>query len=195
MNAIVFALELEVAGKTYIRINPFNFILRNIKENKIHVYVTCEDKSVIDKIAKFDMTVEEAVFYRKQEQSESKFSMNDDVDELSDEEDAKSFYHLISEQSLLTACKNNLEGSRLVTGHIIICGMHTSLPSFILPLRAKNLEPEQEKYIVILTPEPPSLSLWEKLSTFPKLFIVLGSPLNVEDLKRADINYGSKAVI
>ena len=48
VNGIVFALDLEIGGKMVIRLNPSNFFINNILENKIHVYIICEDAKKAD---------------------------------------------------------------------------------------------------------------------------------------------------
>ena len=193
-GAIVFALEFEVAGKTFIRINPSNYVIRNIRENKIHAYVIFDDKTIINKIAKYDLSNEETVLYKNP--MNASIITEEGGDELLGREQYEIHaQHISNKLGYLSVCKTNLEGSRQVTGHIIICGLHSSLPSFITPLREKNINPEQQSYIVILTADPPSASLWEKLSGFSKFLIIFGSALNIDDLKRANISYASKAVI
>jgi hypothetical protein len=53
-EAIVFALEIEIEGKTIIRLNPGNFnIERLISERddvKIYIYIICSDKAVADRV-------------------------------------------------------------------------------------------------------------------------------------------------
>ena len=55
-RGIVFALEVEITGKTVIKLNPGIYVIPPTLENKVHVYVICEDKSVADKIATYDMS-------------------------------------------------------------------------------------------------------------------------------------------
>jgi len=42
-NAILFALELQIDGINYIRLNPSNFVLRNVRANKMHGYLISSD--------------------------------------------------------------------------------------------------------------------------------------------------------
>lgn len=53
-EAIVFALEIEIEGKTIIRLNPGTFnIERLINERddvKIYIYIICSDKAVADRV-------------------------------------------------------------------------------------------------------------------------------------------------
>ncbi len=53
-EAIVFALEIEVEGKTLIRLNPGNFFIEKLVNErddvKIYIYIICSDKAVADKV-------------------------------------------------------------------------------------------------------------------------------------------------
>ena len=51
--------------------------------------------------------------------------------------------------------------------------------------RKKNL-----KYVVILTQNMPK-NLWDSITKFEKIILINGSPLNAEDLYRANIEYAS----
>jgi hypothetical protein len=53
---IVFALEIETNGKTIIRLNPSNFVVSNIDENNIYVYVISEDKKQAEEIETLGMS-------------------------------------------------------------------------------------------------------------------------------------------
>ena len=86
-----------------------------------------------------------------------------------------------------------LENSRDIMNHIVVCGIHTSIYHFILPLRAKYLKHYQ--YIVIITGGSIPADIWESISRFPRIFLVNGSPLSQETLLKANINYADKAVI
>lgn len=62
--AIVFAIDLKNAnGKRVIRLNPNDFLINNIEENDIHVYVICPDKLSADSIKTLEMTREERTRY------------------------------------------------------------------------------------------------------------------------------------
>ena len=83
----------------------------------------------------------------------------------------------VSEDHLIQKLKN----------HIVVCGIHTSIMHFILPLRAKYLESKQQD-IVIITPIqmiPPEI--WDTISRFPRIFLINGSPLLLEVLRKAKI--------
>ena len=81
-----------------------------------------------------------------------------------------------------------------ISHHIIICGFHPALLHFILPLRAKYLQEDALKWIIILAPSLPS-SLLEAFTRFNRIIYIQGSPLLPEDLFRANIINADKAVI
>jgi len=58
-EAIVFALEIEVEGKTLIRLNPGNFFIEKLVNErddvKIYIYIICSDKAVADKVSLNDL--------------------------------------------------------------------------------------------------------------------------------------------
>ena len=49
-RSIVFGIEIKTNGKTIIRLNPNEFKISNITENKIHVYVISEDSKFADEV-------------------------------------------------------------------------------------------------------------------------------------------------
>lgn len=53
---IVFAIEIMTNGKTIIRLNPSNFVVSNIVQNDIHVYVISQDKKQAEEIETLEMT-------------------------------------------------------------------------------------------------------------------------------------------
>ena len=80
-----------------------------------------------------------------------------------------------------------------IKGHVVITGSVTNLQYFVRTLRSRHLghfEP-----IVILNPEPIPPAVWTKVSKFPHIFFVKGSPLEQIDLERAGIDVASAAVI
>lgn len=48
----------------------------------------------------------------------------------------------------------SLENDPRVKNHIVVCGIHSAIKSFIMPLRAKYLKEIQLQKIVIITGEP-----------------------------------------
>ena len=81
-----------------------------------------------------------------------------------------------------------------ISNHIIICGLHPALVHFILPLRAKYLQEDALKWIVILAPSLPQ-HLFEAFTKFSRIIFIQGSPLLPENLFRANILNADKAVI
>jgi len=55
-EAIVFALEIKVEGKTLISLNPGNFLIEKLVNERddvqIYIYIICSDKSVADRVRK-----------------------------------------------------------------------------------------------------------------------------------------------
>lgn len=80
-----------------------------------------------------------------------------------------------------------------LSDHIVVCGFHSSIYHFILPLRAKYLKSYQQDIVIIY----PSFKkeVWETISRFPRVFLVEGSPLSLEVLRQGYIHKADKAVI
>jgi len=87
----------------------------------------------------------------------------------------------------------NIKDSEQIKDHIIVCGMHSSINHFILPLRAHYLGNYQA--IVIITDESIKSEIWNRINLFPGIFIINGSPLNEDVLLKANILNAAKAVI
>ena len=210
-EAITFAFEIEVKGKTTIILNPAHFqISKSIFEREdfiFYIYVICSDKSVVELIERAGKK------RKKKEQSVqsliNSFSLagmtftNEDMELL--EEDDQTSSGLNEEEKdyfiLPNVVNNNVDvkkdsiyRSDIYKNHIVVCGTHPSLYYFILPLRAKYLGKENLKYIVILTKDMPK-DLWDSISRFEKIILINGSPLEPNDLYRANITYADKAVI
>ena len=77
---------------------------------------------------------------------------------------------------------------------MLICGIHPEIIHFILPLRASYLPEKSLKWIVILSPSLDA-ELHDALSVFPKIIFIQGSPLQPENLFRANITTAEIAVI
>jgi hypothetical protein len=82
LQGILFGLELEIDGKTIVILNPGNYEIPDVRANKVHVYVICEDKKVADQVSTFDMTSEEILQMElEKEISDAKEKKeNEDVD-------------------------------------------------------------------------------------------------------------------
>lgn len=122
--------------------------------------------------------------------------IDDNIDpgnELAEEEDE---YFIIKDNvnNNVDVKKDSIRNSDEIKRHIVVCGTHPSLYYFILPLRAKYLGRENIKWVVILAQDMPK-DLWDSISRFENIILINGSPLNVEDLYRANIEYADKAVI
>ena len=81
-----------------------------------------------------------------------------------------------------------------ISNHVLICGIHPEIIHFILPLRASYLPEKSLKWIVILSPSLDA-ELHDALSVFPKIIFIQGSPLQPENLFRANITTAEIAVI
>ena len=91
----------------------------------------------------------------------------------------------VSEEHLLQKLKN----------HIVVCGIHSSIMHFILPLRAKYLERQQQDIVIITPIQTIPSDIWDTISKFPRIFLINGSPLLLEVLRKAQIQKADKAVI
>lgn len=91
----------------------------------------------------------------------------------------------VGEDHLLAKLKN----------HIVVCGIHSSIMHFILPLRAKYLKSQQQDIVIITPLQTIPANIWDTISRFPRIFLVNGSPLLVEVLRKAQIHKADKAVI
>ena len=82
--------------------------------------------------------------------------------------------------------------------HVIVCGNVPDLYHFILPLRSKksnNVDKDGLVTIVVITPSDISTSDWHRLSIFPQVYFVKGSPLYREDLLRAGVPNAQQVVV
>ena len=218
-NGILFGIELEVAGQIIIRLNPGNYTIPDSLNNKIFVYIICEDKKVADQVTTYDMTNEEIALLNQQmslrSQKNEHKNNKDDYYEIQTEDETltndsdimgqdnggiedndllETDYYLSKEPAnLMQVTMISIQDDPRVTNHIVVCGIHPSIYYFLLPLRARYLKEYQ--YIVVLSPDPPSNEIWECICRFPRIIYIKGSPLNSEDLLRANINFADKAVV
>ena len=58
LRAIVFAIEVNCNQRTIIRLNPADFLVNNIEENKIHVYCICPNPNTTEMIETLEMSKE-----------------------------------------------------------------------------------------------------------------------------------------
>ena len=104
-------------------------------------------------------------------------------------------------RSIISQTLASLENTE-IKNHIVVCGIHSAIKSFIMPLRARYLHIFQLQKIVIITGEPNEKSgdhidphIWSSISRFHDVYIVNGSPLNQETLYNANIHFADKVVI
>jgi hypothetical protein len=110
-------------------------------------------------------------------------------------DESDDYYFIKSKEWFLPDFKKiNARNSKIYRDHIIVCGTHPALYYYLLPLRSKNIGKKNMKYIIILTPEI-NEDIWKSISKFEKLILIEGSPLNIDDLYRANIEYASQVVI
>ena len=189
---------------------------------KYFIYVICSDKEVNNKIMKADFNNEDEsdgednelgnLLNEKEEDDIKNKKINlsknmslklEDILTLEDNSlfnyrihNKEDDYFFINLKSWVPPDfkKDSIRNNSKYKDHIIICGTHNELYKYILPLRAKFLGSENLKYIVILTQNMPK-NLWDSISRFEKVILINGSPLNIDDLYRANIEFASKAII
>ena len=218
-DAIAFALEIDINGKTMISLNPGEFFIEKSRREdvKFYIYVICSDKEIADQIEEANQLNDN----EDSELSDKEKNENDEEDKklqtkfhnymkmnLSDLQELEENYFLnepCEEEDDYYIIKNfvnnnvdvkkdSIRNSDIYKNHIVVCGTHPSLYYYILPLRARYLGKENLKYLVLLTNDMPK-DLWDSISRFENIILINGSPLNVEDLLRANIEYADKAVI
>ena len=64
-GGIIFAIELELAGETVIRLNPGNYKIPDTIENNVHVYIICPNKKIADRASTFGLSNEELNRYNQ----------------------------------------------------------------------------------------------------------------------------------
>lgn len=79
LKAIVFAIDVVCNQKTIVRLNPADFLVNNIEENKIFVYCICPGPEYADKIETLDMTKKQTdEYFLKKQRKEMEGSDNDE---------------------------------------------------------------------------------------------------------------------
>ena len=221
-DAISFALEIDIKGRTIISLNPGDFFIAKTGDERedviFYIYLICADKEIAEQIeessssnVKEEITIfqiddenEELLPNKNRAKVNEFMKMNlediqelDDNDILNESAEKDDDYFIIKNQirtNFLDAQKDTIRNSETFKNHILVCGTHPSLYYYILPLRAKYLGEENLKYIVILTNNM-TQELWDSISCFEKIILINGSPLIIEDLLRANIEYADKAVV
>lgn len=94
------------------------------------------------------------------------------------------FYMYDKPRSSMECTVVSFENNPQVRNHIIVCGVHSSIRSFIRPLRVKCLAEYQIQKIVIITGDPDERGgdqlnpqIWNSISKFVEVYLVNGSPL------------------
>lgn len=77
----------------------------------------------------------------------------------------------------------------------MVCGIHSSIYHFILPLRAKYLKNYQQDIVIITPNSSVKGEIWDSIARFRRIYLIEGSPLSEEVLKQAYIHRADKAVI
>jgi len=233
-DAIAFALEIEIDGKTTIYLNPGGFYIEKFLDKrddiKYFIYVICSDKEVANQISKADLNKEINADGESDEESDGEDNeimtilnnKNNDKTKVKktkfhqymrlqlkdilqlennslynyyfrDEEDD---YFFVKSKTWAPpdVKKDSIRNSSKYKDHIVVCGTHPALYYYLLPLRAKYFGKKNLKYVVILTQNMPK-NLWDSIARFEKIILINGSPLNIEDLYRANIEYASKVII
>lgn len=90
-------------------------------------------------------------------------------------------------EATLASTSDPASGLRAFSGHVVVmCRRRPGdLLDFVQPLRARHLA--RFPPIVVLCPEPPRDEHWLKLSAFPQVWFVLGSPMRAADLVRVGL--------
>ena len=79
--------------------------------------------------------------------------------------------------------------------HIVVCGLHSSIYHFILPLRAKYLKNYQQDIVIIIPQSSVRSEIWDSIARFRRIYLIEGSPLSTDVLRQAFIHKARKAVI
>ena len=89
-----------------------------------------------------------------------------------------------------------IKGSNIkLRNHIVVCGIHSSIFHFILPLRAKYLKNYFQDIVLITPSSSVKGEIWDSISKFKRIYLFEGSPLQSEVLRQAFIHKADKAVI
>ena len=89
-----------------------------------------------------------------------------------------------------------IKGSNIkLRNHIVVCGIHSSIFHFILPLRAKYLKNYFQDIVIITPSSSVKGEIWDSISKFKRIYLFEGSPLQSEVLRQAFIHKADKAVI
>lgn len=112
-------------------------------------------------------------------------------------------YHMWdkAEQQQDNVNTESLQDDPKIKNHIIVCGIHSSIQHFIMPLRSKFLKEYQLQRIVIIKGDSDDRGgqidpvIQDSISRFKYIYLVHGSPLKQETLLKANIEFADKVVI
>jgi hypothetical protein len=97
---------------------------------------------------------------------------------------SREFYMLPKLASALRVTLASVENSEHFKNHIIVCGIHSAMKNFIMPLRSKSLKREHLRRIIIIMGEPGERGgdrvdpkFWSSIASFEDIWLVNGSPL------------------
>ena len=114
------------------------------------------------------------------------FENNDTYQKDSDDLSLMNDYYVWpTPTSSMSVTQASLENDPDVKNHIVVCGIHSAIRSFIMPLRARYLKEYQLQTIIIITGEPDEQNgsdhidsnIWNSISRFKFVYLVNGSPL------------------
>ena len=104
-DAIVFALEIEINGKTVIFLNPGGFYIQKLFEQrddiKFYIYVICSDKEVGNRIEKSDIKQEIKHFILNQNNQNE-----NNIDDTNFDADGQNNNHLVIHNTKFQKCMN-----------------------------------------------------------------------------------------
>ena len=222
-DAIAFAFEIEIEGKNFIFLNPGDFVINKYNTSqyniKYYLYLICSDKKVMNRIERADFKNNEDSDDDDEEDDDINLEKSDEPGNVGFSDNLKmgledillledeslfnykihkkdDIYFFLNTNSLVPPDfkKDSIKNNPKYENHIIICGFHTKIYNYILPLRAKYLGAENIKYIVVLAQNLPK-KLWDSISKFEKIILINGSPHSMDDLHRANIEFASKVII
>lgn len=78
--------------------------------------------------------------------------------------------------------------------HTIVCAYTADLYHFIAPLRSRNSSEEMVPVVVIVR-EQYAAAVWDPISIFHDVYLIIGSPSNAEDLIRAGVLYAKNFIV
>ena len=78
--------------------------------------------------------------------------------------------------------------------HTVVCAYTSDLLHFVAPLRSRISTDEMVPVVVIVRAEY-AAKVWENISIFHDVYVIIGSPSNAEDLIRAGVLYAKNLIV